>query len=243
MSTAPFVVVVFGPIGVGKSTVVECLARSTTRRVVAIREPVAAMVESGALAAVADNRSSSGYVLQMIVLSERLSSYWRAQAAIDAEPVDSARAPPTVVCDGHLMLDATIFTAEHVRAGRMSSKERGLYDSAVYTMLAHSPTFAQRPHMYVYLHASAPQCLARSVERGRSEETRLDVHQMQRYISRCDELVKSLAAEGTTAVVTVRTDGTSADDVAAQVEQLITTHANAYSAHGGGDLFASTSFV
>ena len=239
MSAAPFVVVVFGAIGVGKSTVVERLARSTSQRVVAIREPVAAMVDSGALAAVADNRSSSGHVLQMIVLAERLSSYWRAQAALDGEPLDAARAPTTVVCDGHLMLDSSIFVSEHVRAGRMSNKERGHYDSAVYTMLAQSPTFAQRPHMYVYLHASAHQCLARSLQRGRSEESNLGTEQMQRYIARCDALVKSLAAEGTSTVVTVRTDGASADDVATQVEQLIATHTNAYTAHDD-NFFAST---
>jgi len=218
----PFVVVIYGAIGVGKSTVVEALESRVKMvgkcHIMCIREPVEAMRKSGALQSVGDSISSSGYDLQMLVLSERMSTYWQMQAQIRRYGIDK---PLVIVSDGHLELDQWIFAEEHVDAGRMSLNEYDLYKSAVPFMLAQSPQFIRSPNLYIYLHASPDELLRRIRERARCEEQSLNVDALRHVVSACDALTTRLAAIPTLDVVTVRTDGISCDCVLSSVQDII----------------------
>ena len=221
----PFVVVIYGAIGVGKSSVVETLSdnddKTVGRRrhdIVCVREPVEAMRKSGALQSVSESASSSGYDLQMLVLSERLSTYWHVQALIRRRDIDR---PTIIVSDGHLELDQWIFVDEHVNAGRMSLNEYELYKSCVPFAMSHSPPFMRCPHVYIYLHATPAELLRRVQQRGRSEERSLDVNALHRVVKACDVLTTRLATNPTSVVVTVRTDGVSCDSVVSSVRDII----------------------
>jgi len=220
----PFMVVVYGPVGVGKSSVVERLAERRTlgrnddaRKLIVVREPTDAMIECGALEDVYANRPSSGYRLQMLVMAERMSTYWQASSLLSRCGVRKA----VVVADGHLALDQHIFVDEHMDCGRMSRKELGLYSSSVGFMLANCPVFVQRPDMYVYLHASPEACAHRAASRGRTEESSLNLGFFTSMVDACDRVTKRLAMDNSTALVVVHTDDETLDAVCESVTSAI----------------------
>lgn len=216
----PFSVVVYGPVGVGKSTVVAALDGATLekRSVFSVREPTDAMIKSGALQSVGESLTSSGYDLQMLVLAERMSTYWQLQARLRRYGIGRKS---IVVADGHLELDQSIFVKEHVRCGRMSTNEYECYSTAVSVTLAQCPEFMQRPQLYIYLHATPKQCLERARARGRSEESQLDAAAMAKFVEACDHLTRTLAEQQTALVVTIKTDGQSRDQVVRLVRTAI----------------------
>ena len=219
----PLVVVVYGAVGVGKSSVVDSL--SDEESVFVVREPVDAMIESGALDDVYANRSSSGLRMQMLVLAQRLSSYWACASRI-ANACMPPGARPVIVCDGHLSLDAHIFLDEHIRNGRMSNKDVELYAAAASVMEAHAPPFAQRPELYVFLRDSAEECYRRAAKRGRTAESDLDVDFFYRMVSACSRLTRRLSDEQCVdqGLVVIDTDNMTADQVVNAVRHTIRAH-------------------
>jgi len=235
----PFTVVIYGAVGVGKSSVVKALVSSASRRrqstnaaalVYGIREPTEALVDSGALDDVYENRTSSGYRLQMLVLAERMSTYWQMAAELsrtesDVPSAHIASSPaPMVIFDGHIGLDDDIFVDEHVRNGRMSRAECNSYVCAAHIMLAQCPAFAQQPNMYVYLRGDAQTCAQRAAKRGRVEESALDTAFFARMVAACDAVTKVLATQNSTIVVTINSDDVSLVDVCDAVRNAINVH-------------------
>jgi deoxyadenosine/deoxycytidine kinase len=219
----PLVVVVYGAVGVGKSSVVDALGDEES--VFSVREPVDAMIESGALDDVYANRSSSGLRLQMLVLAQRLSSYWACASRI-ANACMPPGARPVVACDGHMSLDSHIFLNEHVRNGRMSTKDVDVYMAATSIMEAHAPPFAQRPELYIFLRGSPEECCRRATKRGRAAESDLDVDFFHRMVAACSQLTRRLSDEQciNQSLVVIDTDNMTADQVLDAVRHTIRAH-------------------
>ena len=229
MSDDPFTVVIYGPVGVGKSSVVEWMSTTSSStssdatRIFGVREPTEAMIESGALDDVYKNRSSSGFRLQMLVLAERLSTYWQVAARLSRQPfaAENPHRPIVILADGHIELDQHIFIGEHVRHGRMSSNEHEMYHTAAAVLLAQAPVFMQRPHMYVYLRADPIVCARRAASRGRAEESMLSAHFFTTMCEACERLTKTLAAQNSTSVVTINTNNEPLEGVCQAVAAAV----------------------
>jgi len=219
----PLVVVIYGAVGVGKSTVVRALDDDSS--VFSVGEPVDAMIASGALDDVYANRSSSGLRLQMLVLAQRLSSYWAVASRI-ANACLPPGARPVVVCDGHIGLDAHIFLEEHVLQNRMSSSDVEVYNSAAAVLQAHAPPFAQRPELYIFLRGSPRHCCRRASRRGRAAESQLDVDFFCRIVDSCETLTRRLSDEQTVdqSLIVLDTDNMNEAQVLDAVRHTIRTH-------------------
>jgi len=186
-------------------------------RAVLIREPVEAMTRSGALQHVYDNRPGSGMRLQMLVLAERLSTYWQASIAIAGQAPSAAS---LVLADGHVDLDGQIFIAEHVRAGRMSTCEASEYWAFVRNESRRlMPSTLGKPTLYIYLRAPGQVCARRAAARNRQEEMGLDVAWFDRVAAASEHVAVGLRAAGAN-VVTVNA-GTSEDCVRCTVSEAI----------------------
>ena len=193
---APCFIVVFGPVGVGKTTIVDAL-RHTTEAPTIVREPVDAMVASGALADMYANRAGAGFRLQMLVLAERLSKYWQTDAALN-RPVafdDGASIATLIVGDGHVNLDGQIFCSEHIRNNRMTMAQLRAYMQAIAQATSLLPTWATVPAAYIYLKASPKTCRARAALRDRTEEQTLDAAFFTRMCDACDGLAARIGAD------------------------------------------------
>lgn len=180
-------IVIFGPVGVGKSTIVQTLGKRIADALV-ISEPVDALISSGALDAVYQNRPGSALTLQMLVLSERIASYWRAMA------VAANTKPGVIIMDGYYDLDLHIFCDEHMRAERLTASERQCMQTAEEMISSAElvPRQLRNPVLYFYLTASALTCAVRSDIRGRTEETALDISWFERNCKDCDAVARSL---------------------------------------------------
>lgn len=180
-------IVIFGPVGVGKSTIAETLGKRIADALV-IREPVDALISTGALDAVYHNRPGSALTLQMLVLSERIASYWRAMA------VAANTKPGVIIMDGYYDLDMHIFGNEHIRAERLTANERLRMQTTEETISSVDlvPSQVRHPMLYFYLKASALTCAIRSDIRGRTEEMALDISWFERNCKDCDAVARSL---------------------------------------------------
>lgn len=197
MGSLPFVVL-FGPPGAGKSTVLAGLVAAESPaaiRVVTVTEPVDAMERSGALADVYACRPGSGFRLQMLVLAERVSTYWQAEARIAALRREDARDNIVVVADGHFALDRLLFAAEHRRNGRMTAAEEWQLQKATRKAAALCPPWAVTPTLYAHVRVSGAECAARARARGRAAETAADLAFFKNLAFACDEAADRLPSD------------------------------------------------
>lgn len=218
-------IVLFGPVGVGKSSVLSSVAAKMDvtckwPRCIVVPEPTQVMVDSGALDALYANLPGSGYRLQMLTLTHRLASMWLAQCQHMYQHNRMTDGPVQVVLsDGHFQLDPSIYLDEHVRAGRMTGDECVMYRLAVAQA---SSSHACPPDLtsvtkYIHLTAPADTCRARSAARGRFAETYLPADFFTRSVENCGNAAAAIDAG---LVVTLNASG-PLNDVAAAVHAVV----------------------
>ena len=210
----PFSVVIFGPVGVGKSTVIKLLGLHPDTYV--MREPIKSARKCGALQDVYDNVAESGYQLQLLILAERFSLATQTF-------VQQSKNPKTfVISDGHMMLDYSIFGDEHKRNNRMNNRyQNEQYLNVRREMYSATPEFVQSPDLYVFLDASPEVCLGRAARRDRVEETQLPVQFFHNMCTACSLVYKELQNTYRD-VICIDTNDLQPQGVAAAIRNCIT---------------------
>lgn len=210
---APFVIVIFGSPGAGKSETVRALAHRR-KSAMTIVEPTERLVTSGALEAVCrGNVMRAGYTAQMLMLVERAATYWATQAQMDG--VVEAKRRPWLVLDGHISLDVIIYPRVHERRGVMSARDTGRLIDAYEHVIDTLPKWAHHVAVYVHLRPGAAECYRRaSTLRQRDAERALTRDDFNAFEAACDNAAAELRADGETVIVI----DSSAIDVEATVD-------------------------
>lgn len=177
---APSVVVIFGPVAAGKSTLARAVAAMLPGAAL-LHEPTHHLESLGLIADLAAGRPGTALAIQITVLMARLKDMLAATHAI-------------VVCDGHLSLDGQLYIPEHVRAGRMNITDVCVHAHALAVAEHLLPQPWRQPILYVYLRTSASECMRRCRIRARRGERGLDEAFFARMLANCDAVVDGLPA-------------------------------------------------
>ena len=192
-------VAVDGPNGVGKTTIVACVAEDLRHRghdVLALRQPSDS--DLGRFVRAAEH-GLRGLSLAILVVADRL-----VQVETDIRP--ALAAGRTVICD------------RHVASTLVLQRVDGLDLQTIWQMNADVPM----PDLQVILLASVDVLRARLDERGRSSrfERSGDIEELEvRYYKEADNWLRSHGQS----VLTIDTDGKSIDDVTLELTEVLAT--------------------
>jgi len=163
----PFVVVVFGPIGVGKTRLIDRLALMNPDWIVG-HEPTGNPTSQMLLEDVYKGAPHGPAVLQTYLAHERSIQHTNLTIRTKHSP------RPVIVLDGHLFTDSNVYVKfGHELTGRMTRAEITAYTTLVTTILQ-EPTQLW-PDYVICLHARTDVCRARCRRRGRPMEKTLDI--------------------------------------------------------------------
>jgi len=187
MSSFP-VVVVFGPLGVGKSALFSMIDRLfETPDVWTTAEPSHAVLGSP-LQTLYRQDDKSGGAVQLMILMHRIVQHMRVLADARCKPL-----PGVVMLDGHPYTDRLIYNNWLLASGRlMSTKQRSQYDNTLNMHADH----VLNPCVYVHLTCD-PQILLRRIRRrARPEERELTREAIEDHACASKNAADRLRADG-----------------------------------------------
>ncbi|MEZ4590692.1 MAG: deoxynucleoside kinase [Chloroflexota bacterium] len=192
-----YFITIAGNIGVGKSTLVQLLAKRTGW------EPVyEAVAENPYLADFYEDMTRWSFNSQVFFLSRRLQQHHTLLQRQNA-----------IIQDRSVYEDAEIFAQNLYRQGHMSDRDWACYFD-LYQTLA---TVLTPPHLVIYLKASVPTLQQRIAHRGRDYEQNI----AQSYLAQLNDLYDAWAGSfARSAVLTIDTNNLNYVQYEAHLDQI-----------------------
>ena len=170
-------IVIAGPIGAGKSTLVESLANEMS--VPMYSEPVDHQITQQLLADFYSNMSTYAFPLQMHLLAKRVQQH---QTII---------ATNTGTIQDRSVYEDPVFAAILHKNGHLNDRDYQTY-TELHQLLTDS---LPPPHLLVYLNVSPATCLQRIKQRNRPYEANIDIEYLRQLHSQYEAALTHLSAK------------------------------------------------